>query len=122
MSRTAITPQTPIHGSALVSPAAEAAKITYTAADSSNGNTCPITGRELLLVKNTDTAAHTITISSAPDAEGRSSDITAYSIPASEEHVFGPFDLAGWSNSGQLNFTANSNLLSIAVLQLPHIQ
>jgi hypothetical protein len=94
--------------------------ITLTACDAVNGNAFTATGHEILLVQNTDGAgAHTITVSSLPDALGRSdSSLTNYSIPTSGFIAIHLSTLAGWRQAtGQVFTTCNSNLLKFAVLQ-----
>lgn len=43
----------------------------FTSADMTNGNAFLSSGRDLLVVFNSDTVTHTFTISSAPDVDGR---------------------------------------------------
>jgi hypothetical protein len=102
--------------------------LTFTAADVSNGNYFvgdPVTsslpqgsvGGDVLLVTNTDTAAHTITFTSQP-LNGRSYDITSYSVGAGVTSAFKYSQLAGWADvSGNVYFTATSALLLVAVLK-----
>lgn len=66
------------------------ALITYVAADAANGMMFENDGKSLLRVKNADVAAKTVTVVSVPCSHGRTKD-TVRSIPASVEHVLGPF-------------------------------
>jgi len=53
--------------------------ITPVAMDASNGNSFVATGKEVLLFQNTDSATHTITITSVADPYGRTdSSLTTY--------------------------------------------
>jgi hypothetical protein len=87
------------------------------AADVALGNYTPIVeGKTLLLVQNTDSGAHTVTISSVADAYNREGDITAYSLSAGEIALFGPFKAAGWSNGGNLDIDASDATVKFAVI------
>jgi hypothetical protein len=101
--------------------------LTFTAADVANGNyfvgdsvtTFPqgSVGGDVLLVTNTDTGAHTITFTSQP-LNGRSADISSYSVGAGVTSAFKYSQLAGWADaSGNVYFTATSALMLVAVLQ-----
>jgi hypothetical protein len=119
MPFTALTPITPVGpypAGGTVSAGALAAA--FTACDASNGNSFPLTGHEVLELRNTDTGAHTVTINSAPDQEGRTEDITSYSIPATSDVAFSFLaGAAGWVQSDwTLHFTANSALVFARVL------
>jgi hypothetical protein len=97
--------------------------ITYTACDNVNGNAFTSTGHEILLVQNSDAAgAHTFTVSSLPDALGRSdTSLTGYSLPLSTFAAIYVNTLAGWKqNTGQVFLACNSNLIKFAVIQLQH--
>jgi hypothetical protein len=123
LARTAITPQVPLGSSPALPITALAAALTFAATDAAaapNGMKVPSTGRELILLQNTDAAAQTITIISAPDGFGRTGDITTYSVPAGGFAVLGPFNAAGWRQSDGFLYINSSDVdLKIAVLQLP---
>lgn len=79
------------------------------------------TGREVLLIRNADAGAQTVTISSVGDAQNRKGDITAFSFAAGE---FGAIQLpvAGWRQpDGQLYFAASDADVNFAVLRLAAI-
>jgi hypothetical protein len=99
--------------------AADAADFTPTAADAANGNHYVSDGTEIVVAENTDgAAAHTVTVTSQPDALGRTKDISAYSLGANEKAVFGPFAPLGWRNSsGQVLVSADSALVTFAVIR-----
>lgn len=80
--------------------------VTETAADATNKEQVKLTGRELLLARNTGAGARTVTITSVAK-DGRTGHITADSIAAGAIHVFGPFALLGWAQTdGYLYFEA----------------
>jgi hypothetical protein len=93
--------------------------VTPVAMDASNGNSFPLTGQEILLFQNTDSSAHTITISSVADSIGRTdSSLTGYSIPANGIAMIQVSQIAGWSQPGALMFLATSSaLVKVSVLR-----
>jgi hypothetical protein len=103
---------------------AGSAKMLFAAADATNFNYTPIvSGKTYLLVYNTDTVGHTVTIHSVVDAQNRSGDITAYNVPAGEIHKFGPFTSSpvGWTQTSPagLWFDCSSALLFVNVETAP---
>jgi hypothetical protein len=90
--------------------------VTWQAADPVNGNSFPCSGKELLLIRNSDpTNPATVTIKSAPDTFGRSQDITLYAVEAGDTSAFKMTDSVGWrqadgsvwldiAGSGVINF------------------
>jgi hypothetical protein len=96
--------------------------ITFTAADTTNGNSFPMTGHEVLIVYNTDSSAHTITINSVADQLGRTNDITSYSVAATSHAAFNFRNgITGWQQPSDLtvHLQANSADIEFAILQLP---
>lgn len=92
----------------------------WTAADNTNGNSFVSTGRELVLVQNTDSSGHTVTVTSVPDQTNRSGDITAYAVAAGVFDALPYFAGTGWRQSdGTIHLSANSALIKFAVLRLP---
>lgn len=113
MARTALSAQVIPNGLATAS----LITVTWTAADTTNDNAVPLTGREILLAQNTDTAPHNVTVSSVADPMGRTADITD-AIPAGDVRVYGGFPTTGWlQEDGNLYFQADSNTVHFAVLQ-----
>ena len=92
---------------------------TFTAADTVNGNSFAATGNEILLIQNTDAAAHTFTVSSVADSLGRTdTSLANYSVAANTIAAIQISTLAGWIQSnGNINLTSSSNLLKFAVLR-----
>jgi hypothetical protein len=87
-----------------------------------DGNTFVCTGRELLLVQNSDAGVTTITVVSTDDEKGRAENITTYSMAAGDFVAFGVglTNSKGWkSTSGTIRVTASDVDVKIAVLRLP---
>lgn len=94
--------------------------IVFTAADVPNLNSFPLTGSELIIARNSDTASHNVTVSSAPDASGRKQDIALDPIPAGGFKVYARTPAVGWRQSdGNLYLAADNALVLFAILQLP---
>lgn len=94
--------------------------VTLTAADVTNLNQFPWTGREVVVAQNTDTAAHTITITSVADERGRLGSISNEAIAAGVVRVYGPFSAQGWRQTdGNVYLQADSALVKFGVIVLP---
>lgn len=93
--------------------------ITFTASDTVNGNSFPATGNEILLINNTDTVAHTITVTSVADSIGRSdTSLTNYSVAGSTIAAIQMSQIAGWAaTNGNVNLTSTNALVKFAVLR-----
>lgn len=95
--------------------------ITPVAMDAANGNSFIATGREVLIFQNTDTAAHTITITDTADKLGRhDTSLTSYSIPASGFAAIQMKDITSWiqpGTGGAVYLATSSALVKVAVLQ-----
>ena len=60
-----------------------------------------------------------MTITSSVDSDGRTGDITTYSMGAGEYAVFGPFDLDGWVQTDwKLYFEASNAEVFFGVIDL----
>jgi hypothetical protein len=96
--------------------------IAFTACDNTNGNSFTATGREILIMQNTDSSAHTITITPVTDPYGgTNTSLTTYSLAAtgsagSTSAVQMKY-LVGWATSGVVSMTCTSALVKFAVLQ-----
>lgn len=106
-------------------PSAGGLAITYTACDNVNGNSYTMTGREVLLVRNTDTASHTFTVTPTTDQwGGTNTSLTSYSLAATgsagaDSAVQMKFS-QGWAtgaSSNTINLTCSSALIKYAVVQ-----
>lgn len=97
-----------------------AGQLTFTlaACDNTNGNTFTATGREILIVQNTDASPHTFTITPVADPYGgTNTTLTAYSSPANSFSGIQMKYLIGWQTGSTIAMTCSSNLLKYAVLQ-----
>lgn len=113
-ARTDLTVQSPVNLKASIS--ANAADLTQTAADVSNGNQFTMSGGEIIIADNTGASAYTITLTSAPDTLGRTKDISAYSIGAGEVAIFGPFEAYGWRQSnGKFYIDCDNTAVKLSV-------
>jgi hypothetical protein len=94
--------------------------VTMTACDNTNGNQYTYTGRDVLLLQNTDVSAHTITVNTITDPYGgTNATLTNYSLPASTISAIQMKYAQGWLQSGGVIQIApcSSNLIKVAVLQ-----
>lgn len=122
MPRLAIPVQAPLSAHPVLPIAADSADVTWTAAGAAfvDGASFPMTGRELLLVRNPTGGALTVTITSVVDERNRVGDIAAYSIGAGEVAKFWFNRMEGWrQNTGLLHFAASAAGLEFAVIRLP---
>ena len=124
MARLALTVQEPCGSYPTLPLTASAEDFTWTASGASfaDGAGFTMTGRELILVRNDNAGAQTITFSSTVDAYNRDGDITAYSIGISEYAMFGPFKKDGWVQADdKLYFAVPAADVYFAIVRLPHI-
>jgi len=123
MARLAITVQEPAGFWPELPLTAGAEDFTWTAsgADFADGFSFTNTGRELILIRNDNVGAQTITISSVVDRFNRTGDITTYSMAADDYAWFGPFKQEGWNQSGTQTLYAAVTAadLYICVVRLP---
>lgn len=94
--------------------------VTMDAADTSNQNRVPLTGREIIIAQNTGGAPYTVTVTSVDDRYGRSEDISAESIAAGAIRVYGVgLALEGWQQTdGNLYLQASNAAVKFGVLKL----
>lgn len=120
MPRTPLTVQTP-KGPFPGTVAATDLDYTYTAADVANKNEFPFTGREIILVRNVDGAApHNLALTSVPDPQKRSADITAYAIALDGFSVFWAGDIIGWRQTdGNFYLEADDVNIEFAIVKIP---
>lgn len=119
------TAVTPVLVATPVAPVTATARdMAWVVCDAVNGNSVTLTGREIVLLWNSGGSPYTVTFTSVAAANGRTGDITSYSIGAGLYSQFGPFPLDGWlqSSDGTLRFTASNALVKYIVLRLPSIQ
>ena len=101
-------------------PVAGSADLIETAADATNKNQFTASGNDLVIAHNTGASPYTVTISSVNDDEGRTGDITAYSVAAGAIAFFGPFKRHGWAQTnGMIYLEASNASVKFAVVALP---
>lgn len=92
---------------------------TFAAHDTVNENDFLISGREVLLISNTDASSQDVVISSTPDSYGRTGDLTI-SVAAGTREAIAFLDRSGWMQSdGALYLDCTSANIEYAVLRLP---
>lgn len=93
---------------------------TITVADVANMEQFVPSGDDLIIAHNSDGAsARTITFTSAPDAQGRSSDITTYSIGIGEIALFRINKKKGWMQpDGRIYINASHAAVRWIIVQL----
>ena len=92
---------------------------TFTAHDTVDENDFLLTGREVLLISNTDASSQDVVIGSAPDSYGRTGDLTI-SVAAGTRQAISFLDRSGWMQSdGALYLDCTSANIEYAVLRLP---
>lgn len=124
MARTLIAPQTlPLWtgGAYPTLPiGAGDADITFVASDVGNGNSAALVdNKTMVLAYNSGATPRAITFTSAPDAQNRTGDITAYSVAAGKVAAFGPFKSAGWAITNLLEINGAHAELTLAIITLP---
>lgn len=120
MARTTVTPQAVVGPYPALPVSADSLDITWAAADTVNQNQFPITGKEVILARNDNAGAQTITLNSNPsDTFNRDGDITTYSIGAGEYAAFYPA-IKGWKQAdSQFYLEASAADVFFAILRLP---
>lgn len=99
---------------------AGAQDVAFEASDAINGNSTPCTGAELVLVRNTDVGAQTVSFTARTDSFGRSGSIAAYSLAADDVAVFGPFPVEAWRQAADsaLHIDTSDASVELAVLRI----
>ena len=122
MARTTITGKTLPGSYPSLQPTAGSLELTeYAPGTASDGvQVTLIPKKTILIARNTNAGAQTVTVTSVADAQGRSGDITTYSIAAGKLAAFGPFETEGWRQSdGNLYAVASHIDVKFSVLYLP---
>lgn len=94
--------------------------VAFVAMDATNGNSFYATGREILIVQNSDASTHTFTVSSVADSLGRTdASLTSYTVAGNGFAAVQFKSLSGWIQPGgqTVYLTTSSALLKIAVVQ-----
>ena len=93
--------------------------IVFTAADVANKNAFKLTGRELILVQNTDASARNVTLTSVDDPYGRQETVGPVSVAAGAVRAFWAGALPGWIQSdGKFYLEADNVAVTFAVVRL----
>lgn len=119
--QTGLTVINPLGPYTVGQPSANSLNFVFTPCDASNGNKFAFTGTEVLLVQNTDSmAAHTFTATSVADQQGRTQDITTYSVAASDYSVYSfRQGSVGWRQTdGTVHLACSTTDISFAVLKI----
>lgn len=93
--------------------------IAFTTADSVNFDQFDLTGRELIIVRNSTAGALTVTFESAVDPYRRTGDITAYTIGIGLFAAFWVGQLPGWNQAGQFFFRSSASTMDYAIIRIP---
>jgi hypothetical protein len=94
--------------------------VTMNAGNTGDGNEFTLTGKELIIIQNTNAGAQTWTATSVADRLNRTNDVTAESIAAGAIRVFGPIPNEGWRQTdGKFYFAASSTDVKFGIIRLP---
>ncbi|HEV7520130.1 MAG TPA: hypothetical protein VGP89_03460 [Candidatus Angelobacter sp.] len=120
MARTALVPVKPLGPYPVPSqPVATALDFAFAAADVANGNQFPASGNDLLVVQNINAAPQTFTVRSAPDPQGRSIDIAAYSVGIGLFSVFKLSQQLGWVQpDGNIYLDSSNAQIKFAIFKM----
>lgn len=100
--------------------AANGLDFVLTACDVTNFDEFVFTGRELLIVQNSGASTYTFTLESVADPQGRTGDITAYSLAAGLFSIFWFGQKTGWEQAGgKLYLKASNVAVKFAVVRIP---
>lgn len=81
-----------------------------------------VSGREIVIIQNTDVGAQTFTIASGRTVYGHVQNLTAYSLAAGEFAVLFPGALELYRTAnGTLLITMSNVAVKVAVIRVPHI-
>lgn len=117
MPRTSLTPKTAPGSYPTV--AADSLDLTMAAADVANLNQFSASGNDLIFMHNTGASPYTVTITSMPDAYGRSQDIATYSLAAGDYAVVGPMKLPGWVQAdGKIYLQASNASVKFGIVAI----
>jgi hypothetical protein len=119
MARQTLTKITPKGPYPALPVAADSLDLTWTPAIVADKEQFIPSGNDLVLVRNTHaTNAYTVTFTSTADVQGRTGDVTTYSIGAGEQIAF-RFRKPGWKQSdGRIYMEASNTAIQYAVIQL----
>jgi hypothetical protein len=95
--------------------------VVWTALDATLGGSFASTGRELVLVRNTNATARTATLKSVADPFGRSGDSVSASLAQNDHTLFQRVPQSGWMQStGVVNIDVSGLGIEALVMRLPY--
>ncbi len=97
------------------------ADLVFLASDVANKEQVPLTGKEMVIVRNVGVSTRNYTINSVPNSFNRTGDITGgIGFLAGAWHCHGPFGIDGWQQSdGNLHFEGTDPDVEWAVIRIP---
>lgn len=107
MSATVMTPFSPKRAYADYPFSANDLDVTLSTGNNTDGNEWSVRAGDVLYALNTDDGAHTFTLQSVEDAQGREGDINAYSLGAGEVAAVTIDKTIGWADSGIVHVDCN---------------
>lgn len=118
-------PRTTLSKTTLVGPypatlpvAALSLDLNFQACDTTNLNQFSPSGDDEILAWNTGASSYTFTVTSAPDPQGRTGDITTYSVAAGAIAAF-RVKMLGWVQSdGKVYLQGSNTALKFAIVAL----
>lgn len=120
MPRQTLTKITPLGSYPTLPISANAANLTFVAANTTDKEQFAAGGNDLVLVWNSGASPYTVTVNSVADAQNRTGDIATYSIPAGTIAALGPFKQPGWvQTDGKVYMEASNVAIKYAVIALP---
>ncbi len=122
MARTTLTPQTLPGNKVSAYSVAESADITYavtTGLLTANGNQFVSSGNDIVICRNDQIGAQTITFYTVEDPYGLQENIEVYSIGAGEYAIFGIFQVIPWRQADGNVYLGTSHAdILIAIIAL----
>jgi hypothetical protein len=119
MARTTLTKTVPLGPYPSLPVSADALDAVFTAADVSNKNQFAPTGDDVLLMWNSGASPYTVTLTSAPDNQNRTGDITTYSLAAGDIAAVKLNNIKGWVQSdGFVYLEASNAAVKFAILSV----
>lgn len=122
MTRSTLTPQTLQGNKVSAYAVAESADITYEASTgllTTNGDEFVSSGNDIVICRNDQIGAQTITFYSNEDPYGLTENIETYSIGAGEYAIFGPFQVVPWRQADGNVYLGTSHAdILIAIIAL----
>jgi hypothetical protein len=83
-------------------------------------DTFPLTGKEIVIIKNTSGSDSLVTLVSVPDDLGRTNDLSD-TVPAGEQVIVGPMQRKGWRSAAgnlEINYPDGTSGIEVAVVRL----